>query len=307
MKNKIPAFLLEKAAVPLTVGHARLPRSVRDRSVGKIGTVIKTTMLQWESASRKGLLQTADARVKIVSLLFLLAIASVKKTIMPEIVLSFFLLALVILSGLSLARFYRRICLLAFLFGFLVVFPAAFNIITPGSQLFSVVTFREPQSFWIYTIPQSIGITREGLTVVGLMTFRVINSLSACFLLLYTTPLPEIMRGLKVFRVPDALLIILVLTYKYIFIFSTVLEEVYLAKKSRLLGPEKEWGTGSWTADRITFFFRKTQLKCEDVFSAMVSRGVTKEMKLNGTGALTTRDAFLGIGLCIVGLLILWM
>ncbi len=307
MENRFPAFLLEKTADPLPRGHVRLPRSVLDRSLRRIGAVIKTTMLQWESASRRGLLQTVDARVKLLSLLFLVVIASVKKTILPEIILSVSLLTLVVLSGLALAQFYRRVCLLAFLFGFLVVFPAAFNIITPGREVVSIMTFKEPLRFWVYTIPPSIGLTAEGMGVVGLVTLRVINSLSACFLLLYTTPLPEIMRALKVFRVPDAVLIILVLTYKYIFIFSTVLEEVYMAKKSRLVGSEKKTASGSWTADRISFFFRKTQVKCEDVFCAMVSRAATKEIKLNGTRALTSKDVSLGIGLSVLGLVILWM
>jgi energy-coupling factor transporter transmembrane protein EcfT len=152
-----------------------------------------------------------------------------------------------------------------------------------------------------------IGFTAEGVSVVSMLTLRVINSLSLSFLILYTTPFPEIIKALKVLKVPDAFLVIISLTYKYIFIFARVVTDMHLAKKSRLLGPVKSAEARDWIAGRIAFIFKKTQLKCDDVFKAMIGRGFSGEIKLYRYQKITGRDWGLGFFLLTLGSLILWV
>lgn len=307
MKDRIPSFLLSPCDPTVPAGGNRFSRSILDRSLRHIGTVMRTTLIQWELSSRNGVLQGTDARVKLLGLLFLLVVASLKKELLPELYLAGLLCLLALLSRVKLAGFYRSICLLAFLFGFLVIAPAALNIFTAGTIIFPLVAFKKSYTIWTYTIPQTIGVTREGCAVVALITTRIINSLSICFLLLYTTPLTELIRALKVFRVPDTLLMVFILTYKYVVIFSMTLEDIYLAKKSRLVWLTERRRTGDWVAGRMAFFLRKTRLKCEEVFNAMISRGATKEIKLQNGPRVTARD--LSMGLCLVGaaLILLWI
>lgn len=307
MKDSIPPFLLSKNAPPAKGGPTRSRRPFVDGALDHIGSVITATYVQWEFASKKGLLQAVDCRVKLVCMLFLLVVATVRNDLGPALVLSGLLFLLALLSRLDLLVFYRRVGVLAFLFGFLIALPAALNLITKGRVIFPLVTLRAPLPFRLFPVPSTIGITAEGASVVARLTLRVINCLSISFLLLYTTPLPQIIRSLKVFRVPDTLLLVLLLTYKYIFIFSTTLEDMYLAMKSRLAGPLKGRETEDWTAGRIGFLFRRTQTRCEDVFLAMVARGLTRDIVLPGPGSLKSVDLCAGLCLALCGGLILWI
>ena len=307
MKDSIPAFLRTLHEPLPDIGRARIAPPVLDRALGRIGSVIGTTFTQWELATKDGFLQAMDARVKLVCLLFLLVVGTVRNEFVPGLALAGLLFLLVCLSRLNPVRFYRRIGALAFLFGFLIVLPAACNLVTDGEIILPLVRLRAARTLWVYSLPATIGITREGLSVVGLVTLRMVNCLTISFLLLNTTPFPHIIKSLKLFRVPDVLLIVFVLTYKYIFIFSEMLEAIHLARKSRLAGGSAAGGARAWAAGRIAFLFRKTQGRCEEIFRAMVSRGLSKEIVLASPGKARPRDV--GCGLCLIccGVILIWI
>jgi energy-coupling factor transporter transmembrane protein EcfT len=63
----------------------------------------------------------------------------------------------------------------------------------------------------------------------------------------------------------------------------------------------------SWIAGRIAFIFRKTQLKCDDVFKAMVGRGFSGEIKLYRYQKITGRDWTVGFFLFTLASLFLWV
>jgi energy-coupling factor transporter transmembrane protein EcfT len=142
---------------------------------------------------------------------------------------------------------------------------------------------------------------------VAMLTMRVINSLSLSFLVLDTTPFPEMVRALKILKVPDTFLIIISLCYKYIFIFSKTIEDMYLAKRARMLREDDNKKAREWTAGRLALIFRKTQLRCEEVFRAMVGRGFSDSIKLYGFGKMRATDWASGAILFSVGLLFLLM
>lgn len=279
--------------------------SYLDKGIEGFAGVLKEGYVQWELASRKGFMHELDTRIKVIFWLFIIIVISLKRQILPEagIFLSLFILSL--LSRINLIDFYRRIFLLGFLFGFLMAMPAALNVITHGSVIVPIIHFSTAHDFWVYHIPEVIGLTEEGLSVVVLLTLRVLNSLSISFLVLYTTPFPEIVKALKVLKVPDAFLIIISLTYKYIFIFARIAADMHLAKKSRLVGAVSKTEARNWIAGRIAFLFRKTQLKCDDVFKAMIGRGFTGEIKLYRYRKITGRDWIIGSFLLTIGLFLL--
>ncbi len=211
-----------------------------------------------------------------------------------------------VLARVNLIKFYKKIFFLGFIFGFLIALPSALNVITHGKVLVPIITLSKAYDFWVYHIPEVIGFTGEGISVVTMLTLRVLNSLSVSFLILYTTPFPEIIKALKVLKVPDTFLIIISLAYKYIFIFARIVTDMYLAKKSRLVGAVDRAEARNWVAGRIAFLFKKTQLKCDDVFKAMTGRGFSGEVKLYRYQKITSRDWIIGFSLLTVGLLFLW-
>lgn len=301
-KSDIPAFLLTRAHRPKPSSPgASLNTAFLDRGIDRFAALIKMTYVQWDTAHNEGLFQKLDARVKVLFLLFFVVIVSIKKLVLPEISIGFFILILVLLSRLNLVSFYGRVLFFGFLFGFLVALPSCLNIIVKGDVLIPIVHLSHPCQFWVYHIPQTIGITQQGLYGVFMLTLRVVNSLSLSLLVIYTTPFPEIIRALKSLRVPDTFLMIITLSYKYIFIFAKTIEDIHLAKKSKVVDVDTAEAR-NWIAGRMAFLLRKTRLRCEDVFDAMLARGFTGDVALYNCGSMETKNVFAGALLLIMGI-----
>jgi cobalt ECF transporter T component CbiQ len=306
MKNDIPSFLLNTpSSIPPKRGVGKINTSYIDKGIESFAGVLKEGYTQWELASKKGFFHELDNRIKVVFWLFFIIIISLKKEILPELGIFFTVFTLVVLSRVNLITFYKKIFFLGFFFGFLLSLPSSLNVITHGKLLIPIITLSKAYDFWVYHIPEVIGFTREGVSVVAMLTLRVLNSLSVSFLILYTTPFPEIIKALKVLKVPDTFLIIISLAYKYIFIFARIVTDMHLAKKSRLVGAVKRAEARDWVAGRIAFIFKKTQLKCDDVFKAMIGRGFSGEIKLYQYQKMTGRDWIAGIFLFTLGSLFL--
>jgi cobalt ECF transporter T component CbiQ len=306
MANRIPPFLLTQSAPGFfKQGTGKVKVPFLERGIRHLAGVIRKGYAQWESSSQNGFFQKIDARVKVLFLLVFILIVSLKRNVLPETYILIFVFALTLCSRLSILKIYKRVLLLGFLFGFLVALPSVFNVITKGEIILSVVRLSRPYHFWIYHVPAEIGITKEGIYGVALLTMRVINSLSLSFLVLYTTPFHEIMRALKVLKAPDSFLIIITLCYKYIFIFSKTVEDMHLAKKSRIARELSNTEAREWIVGRIGFIFRKTRLRCEDVFKAMIGRGFSDTIKFYGIRRMRMADWCAGIFLFFAGIFFL--
>ncbi len=308
MANRIPSFLLDRPSPSsLKRNPGRVKISFVERGIDHLAGVIKRGYIHSEPLSKNGFFQRIDPRIKIFFLIFFIIIVSLKKDLLSEFYVSIFVFVLVLLSRLKVIIFYRRVLLFGFFFGFLIALPSAFNFITKGDLILSVAKLSRPYDFWIYHVPATIGITKQGMSAVAMLTARVINSLSLSFLVLYTTPFLEMVKALKILKVPDSFLIVISLCYKYIFIFSKTIEDMYLAKRARMLREEKNKRAREWIAGRLALMFRKTQLRCEEVYRAMIGRGFSDSIKLYGFGKMRARDWASGAVLFSIGFLFLLM
>ncbi len=308
MANRIPSFLLDRSSPsPLKRDSGRVRVSFVEKGIDHLAKVIKKGYVHSELLPKSGLFQKIDPRIKVLFLVFFIVIISLKRDLLSELYISIFILVLTLLSRIRIIAFYRRVLLFGFLFGFLIALPSALNLITRGEIILPIATLSRSYDFWIYHVPATIGITRAGMLGVALLTLRVINSLSLSFLVLYTTPFPEIVRALKILKVPATFLIVISLCHKYIFIFSKTVEEMYLAKGARMLREENYKKAREWIAGRLALIFRKTQLRCEEVLKAMLGRGFSDAIKLSGLGKMHATDWASGAVLFSIGLLFLLM
>ena len=308
MKNNIPSFLLERpSAAPLKQDGAKVKMPFVEKGIKQLAGLIKTGYIQWETAAQDNFFQRTDPRVKLLILLFFVVIVSLKREIRAELAIGAFFFVLAFVARLNVLSVYKRVVFFAFIFGFLVALPSAFNVITKGEIILPVLRLSRSYDFLVYHIPQEIGITRPGAYGVAMLTLRVMNSLAVSFFVLYTTPFPEIIRALKLLRAPDSFLMIITLSYKYIFISARTVEDMHLAKKSRMTGSVRNAEARKWIAGRIAFIFKKTMLRCEDIFKAMLSRGFSDEIKIHGQGKLRAKDIWTGTAFFLIGVLFLWM
>jgi energy-coupling factor transporter transmembrane protein EcfT len=308
MQDSIPSFLLEpNRALPPREKSRPVRLGAIDRALEALARVTATGHTQWDSARRNGLLQSLDARVKLLFLASFVVIVSVRHQPMTQVAIALSICVMVALSRLDLRRFYLRVGLLTLFFGLIPALPAALNVIVPGDVVFPLVTLEQSHRFWLYEIPRVVGVTREGTLTVLLLSLRVMNSVGLAMLVLHTTPLSEALRAMKLLRVPDTVILIISLSYNYILVFAGFVEAMYLARKSRLVGTPRSAEARVWAAGRMALLFKKTRSRCEEIYKAMQGRGFMGNVRLPGSVRLQMRDWAAAAMMVLAGLFFLWL
>lgn len=226
----------------------------------------KESVFADEYALKKGFLQSLDPRVKAVTFfLFIIQILLVKDIVIL-LCLYLFCLLLSCLSGIRLGFFLKRTWIFIPLFSLFVAIPALFNIFTPGEALIN-----------IHIAGLKLVITRQGLDGAMLFVSRVITSVSFVVLLSITTKHFELLHTLRIFKVPQVFVMTLGMCYRYIYLFVQIIENTYLAIKSRVgfqVSQKRGQNIVAWNI--ATLWHRSFKLN-EDVYSAMLSRGYSGE------------------------------
>jgi cobalt/nickel transport system permease protein len=291
MRSEIPSYLLKPGYnqfFPENVKRAKL--SFLDKTILNSANAIKSIYIQAENGAKENIIQKINPQIKFISLIYMAVVISFANTITAQILLTSLIFSFYILARLNILEIYRKIFLLAFIFGFLVVFPASLNIITPGEIIFNLISFSKPSHFLIYNIPREIGFTVNGIQVVTLVFLRVLNSVAFALLIVYTTPFPSFIKSFKLVGVPDTFLMVISLAYKYIFILSRTIEESYFAMKSRVSGNVNSSSFRKLISGRVFFIFKKSMIIYESTYYAMISRGYNGKVKLRSEHHFTVLD-----------------
>jgi cobalt/nickel transport system permease protein len=220
-----------------------------DRSLGHALDFFKEAVFSDDIARTKGLLQSIDARIKIVLLFAVLVAACLIKTIPMLIVFYLASVFLAVLSGISIIFFLKRVWFFIPIFTLFIAIPAVF---TQG--IFSAVIF----------------------------LLRVTTCVSFVVLVTVTTRHSGLLRSLGSLGVPAIFVSVLDMTYRYVFLFIKIFEDMHLSLKSRLIGRFDGRRARHWIAARMTFLFRRSVRMSEDVYAAMIARGYGLEVKKNG-------------------------
>ena len=291
MENKIPQYLYKIADYNFNQAKIKSAKlSFLDKTILNSSKAVKSIYLQAENASRDNFIQKINPNIKLISLIYMVIVISVVSNLVTQILITAFILLLFVIARLKIFDVYRKIFILAFVFGFLVILPAALNVITPGKIIINIIKFNKPSHFLIYDIPQNIGFTIKGFQVVSILFLRVLNSVSFALLVVFTTSFPSFIKSFKIFGVPDTFLMIISLAYKYIFILSRTIEETYFAFKSRLTGYIKSSNIRKLIGGRIFFIFRRSMIIYQNTYDAMVSRGYKGKIILHSRRHFTFKD-----------------
>lgn len=287
-----------------------------DQAIQTFANLIKEGYLHWECSQRDGLLQKIDPRVKTLLMAALLILVSAKKSLFAQVSVFFLLSILIRLSQIPFSQIFKPSLTIAFLFGVVIPLPTLLNIFQDQKFIIPIIHLESEHSYklfwgWSYTIPKTIGISESGFRGIELLFFRMINSISLSLLLLHTTSFSDLIQTLRTFRIPETLISIATLTYKYLFYFARIVQDIYLAKKSRRIRPMMASESREWASDRIAYLFYRCQDRSEKVYQAMRSRGFENQASYSRTSSLNKQlkpldSCFLLIGLVIlIGITIL--
>jgi cobalt/nickel transport system permease protein len=306
MENKIPAYLLNNLEDFYNPGKIkRVKFSFLDKTILNASRAVKSIYQQSETGAIDRIIQKINPNVKFLSLIYISVVISIVRNPLSQLLASGLIFILYMLAGVKIKEVYRKIFLLAFIFGFLVIIPATLNIVTPGEIILNLITFKRPLHFLIYDIPLNIGITSSGIQVVTLIFLRVLNSVSFALIIVFTTPFPSFIKSFKIVGVPDTFLMILTLAYKYIFILSRTIEETYFALKSRLSGNIKSENIRRLIGGRIYFIFKRSMVIYHDTFNAMISRGYSGKIELHSQNKFKYRDVIALVIVIVTGIVLI--
>ncbi|MFA5143494.1 MAG: cobalt ECF transporter T component CbiQ [Candidatus Omnitrophota bacterium] len=246
--------------------HSKKHNSFIERSILGALSFLRESVFSDEYASSRGFLQSIDPRFKTASFLLFILVVLFTKSIITSLYLYFLCLVLVYISKINLIFFLKRTWIFIPVFSLFIAVPAIFSVFTPGAAL---------ASFKFMGL--NFVITRQGLGGASLFVARVITSVSFAVLLSITTKHFELLKVLRVFKVPHIFVMVLGMCYRYIYLFVEVVENTYLAIKSRVgrrIHYKKGQRMAAWSM--ASLWYRSYRLN-EAVYNAMLSRGYNGE------------------------------
>lgn len=286
-----PDWLLspEVGLCPCGCTGRRSKRGFVDKTLTGGADVVRQALRADDVARADGLLQGLDPRVKLVTVLGLLVTASFVHHLPVLAALCFATLGLAAASAIPLGFFVKRVWLFVPIFTGIVVLPATLDVITPGHVVV-------PLGTWF---GHHLGMTRQGLTGAGIIVTRVAASISLVVLLTLTTAWTRLLASLRSVGVPKIFVLVLGMTYRYVFVLLDVVDDLYVARKARMVRPSRDVRADQrFVAATAGAVFGKAHALSGDVHDAMVSRGWTGHARTLRAPRATWRDLVWTVSCC---------
>lgn len=246
-----------------------------ERTLAAIVRKTEKTIFAEGLAQVDGFLQRLDPRVKIIGLLALILDVTLAR--------NFFTIWIIFAVGVLLAAFsavpIRTLAVRAWLgaltFTGVIAVPVLF--ITPGADLFHL-----PALGWT--------ITEQGLTSAVYLISRVETTVTLSLLLVLCTLWTHILKALRVLYVPVVFVVILGMTYRYIFVMLESAHSMFEARQSRLVGKLTGGESRRIASSSVGVLLSKSFYLNSEIYLAMQSRGFRGEIYLLDNFLMRSRD-----------------
>ncbi len=217
-----------------------------------------------QTARRRGLLQSLDARVRLVGLFSLVLAVVLSRRL--SVIGAVFALAVIIalFSGVSLGTLLKRVWLVVLAFTGLIALPALF--VTPGTAIWTSGGGR-------------VQITAQGLTSAVLLIARVETAVTLTTLLVLCTPWMQVLRALRALHVPQVVVVMLAMTHRYIFLLTETAGQMLESRQSRMVGRLPAGERRRMMANSAGALLGKSMDLSNEVYLAMQARGFRGEFR----------------------------
>jgi cobalt/nickel transport system permease protein len=226
-----------------------------------IAKLLRDFLVSEEYAYKDGFLQGVDQKLKLLGIILLIVLATATQNVYFLLSLFFFSLSLALLSKVSLRMYLPRLGFIP-LFAFIIVLPWVF--LMPGQPVFTFI---------------GLEATMPGIVYVLTFTLRVVACVSCLSLLLFTTRVSDMLTTLKSLKIPEPLVDMFGLVYRYLFSFLSELERMFLGRECRVVSDQgllKNWRDGGKVVGN---FLSRTFSRGENVYKAMKARGYDGSFK----------------------------
>jgi cobalt/nickel transport system permease protein len=231
-----------------------------ERTIGSLSQGMDFATLADDSArSQTGALQRVDARIKVVGLLAIIVSVAVTHSLLAIAGVFPIACALAVASQISLAHLARWVWTPVLLFTGCIAVPAIF--ITPGQPV---------HAGW--------PITAQGIRTASFLLARSETAVSLSTLLVLTTRWAHILKALRVLRLPVVFVVILGMTYRYLFLILDTALDMFESRKSRTVGVLESSDSRRLATATVGVLLSKSYHLSTDVHLAMQSRGFRGEV-----------------------------
>jgi cobalt ECF transporter T component CbiQ len=265
---------------------ARKPGFV-EKSIAGLAASVEHAVFSESLARRDGFLQRRDPRAKLLAFLVLVTATAISREWVVLAALYAVVLAGAATSRIELGMLLKRTWLGVPVFSAFVVGPSIFFV---GSH----ALFHIPLGFATLTA------RREGLLAAAYFVARVDVSVTLAVVLILTTRWAEILRALRFFRVPNVFVLILSMTYRYLFLFLHTANGMFEARKSRVVarttGKEQRW----WIVSAMGSLMSRSFRMSDEVYQAMLARGFSGQLLTYDDYRMDGADWALGAVACAV-------
>lgn len=307
-KKVLPEWMLENRSAGLCrCGCMGVKKKVSflEKTINDVAGILKESIFSEQLAGVNGMLQKIDPRVKLATVVFLLVVTALVRNIPVLAGLYLFTLMLAYFSQVPLGFFVKRVWVFIPFFTGIVVLPSIFNFVRAGDSLFTIINLGHPVNLGIFQLPETIAVTRQGLSGAALLILRVGVSVSLAVLLTITSKWGELLKALRIFFIPKIFIMVLEMTYRYIFLLLTVITDMFVARQSRSVGTGSHRENRRFISVGIGNVFGKAFFLSEEIHDAMISRGYTGEAKVVNDFRITPQDIVWVFLVLVVGILFL--
>jgi cobalt ECF transporter T component CbiQ len=230
--------------------------------------------------------------VKILGLLALILDTTLARNFFTILFIFAVAVLLAIFSGVPLRTLAKRAWLSALTFTGLIALPVIF--ITPGDAI-----FRFPILNWT--------ITEQGITSAFYLISRVETTVTLSLLLVLSTVWTHVLKALRILRVPVVFVVILGMTYRYIFVMLETAQNMFEARKSRVVGSLNGSESRRIAAASVGVLLSKSFYLNAEVYLAMQSRGFRGEVYTLDDFAMRGKDWLALAGFLLIAVFAFWL
>lgn len=248
------------------------------KTINGVTEAVERSVYTEEFARRDGLLQQADPRAKVGVFVASVLVVGLARSMPVILILYAAAIVIGLLSRLPTSLLFKRLLIGIPLFAGIVALPALFLI--GGDTLVDIVQIG----------PVHLAITNNSLMSFAIFVSRVATSVTLAALLVVTTRWSDLLKAMRVFRVPEVFIVVLGMTYRYIFLLLKALENLFLARVSRTVGESTEQERRRWIGSSMGTLLGKSFKTSNDVYQAMVARGFTGDVRTITNFAMRDED-----------------
>ena len=234
-----------------------MKRTFVEKSIaGLAGGMNFAALAEASAREQSAALQHVDPRVKVAGMFALIVGVAASHSLLAIGAVLLLAVALAIASKIALADLAKWVWMPALLFSGCIALPAVF--LTPGDK---------------------IGLTTvQGLRTTAFLLLRAETAVSISSLLVLTTRWSNLLKALRVLRLPVVFVVILGMTYRYLFLMLETALAMFESRDSRTVGVLDPADRRRLATATVGVLLSKSYQLSSEVHLAMQSRGFRGEV-----------------------------